>query len=60
MYFLKKLERYRLYFPGNLEKYHCNRKEVPRGEVVVCVLVREEKSFSEIEFLQVAPNSTAF
>ena len=36
-------------FEGNLEKYHCNRKVFPGGKVVVSVLMREEKSFSEKE-----------
>ena len=36
-------------FQKNLEKSHCNRKDFQRGEVVIFVLMREEKSFSEKE-----------
>ena len=47
MYLLKKFRESQTTFPGNLEKIHCNPKELQREGVIGVVLLREEKAFSE-------------
>ena len=54
-------ESHRSSLQGNSEKFHCNPKEFQKGEVVVVLLLREEKASSceKTKFLQVAPNCAA-
>ena len=47
MYLLKKFRNSQTKSsPGNLDKFHCNRKEIQREGAVGVVLLREEKAVS--------------